>query len=101
MSSGEFEKVVISAPMSFAGSWQRSKQWLWDGKPDAWKWSGGWLAIAALLSVWWPVNCAWYLVFGLLLVPYRLLRRGGRKRKREALMHKEMLEAINESRKSG
>jgi hypothetical protein len=29
-----------------------------------------------------------------LLVPYRLIRRGSRKRKRQALQHREMLSAI-------
>lgn len=37
-----------------------------------------------------------YLTFGLLLVPYRLLPRGARKRKSEALRHREMLGAIEQ-----
>jgi hypothetical protein len=32
-----------------------------------------------------------------LLAPYRLVRRGSRKRKREARMHQETLQAIRES----
>ena len=40
----------------------------------------------------------WYLLFGLFLVPYRLLRRGARKRKSEALRHREMLGAIDKQR---
>jgi len=34
---------------------------------------------------------------GLLLAPYRLERRGSRKRKRESRMHQETLRAIRES----
>ena len=34
------------------------------------------------------------LLFGILLVPYRLLRRGSRKRKQEMLRHAEVLAAI-------
>jgi hypothetical protein len=45
----------------------------------------------------WIFVTAWYLVWGLLLVPYRLLRRGARKRKAEALRHREMMGAIQGS----
>lgn len=41
----------------------------------------------------------WYLLFGLLLVPYRIIRRGQRKRRREELRHREMLAAIEAQRR--
>jgi Flp pilus assembly protein TadB len=92
----ESEKVVVSAPMSFAGSAQR----VWKLTRDK---EGGpkiaFVIIAFLiLSIWWPLIAAWYLLFGILLVPYRLLRRGSRKRKRQALQHREMLAAIDQKK---
>lgn len=36
----------------------------------------------------------WYVVFGLLLVPYRVARRHGRKRRIEAMRHTETLSAF-------
>lgn len=87
------EKVIINAPMSFAGSAQR-----------AWRLrSVGTLPVAilttplviVLIVLWWAVVIIWYLVFGLWLVPYRLLRRGARKRKAEALRHRELMAAVH------
>lgn len=54
--------------------------------------------VLSLLSIWWSVIVLWYLAFGLFLAPYRLVRRGSRKRKRETRMHRETLEAIRQSR---
>lgn len=92
------ERVIINAPMSFAGAAQR-----------AWRIGGdmagpGRIAMVALviipiLVVWWATIILWYFIFGLLLVPYRLLRRGARKRKAEALRHREMLGAIDKSKR--
>ena len=56
-----------------------------------------WAVVPLLLLVWWPAIAVWYLVFGIFLVPYRLLRRGARKRKAEALRHREMLGAIDKA----
>jgi hypothetical protein len=36
----------------------------------------------------------WYCTFGLLLVPYRIIRRGNRKDKVRQLQHREHLEAL-------
>jgi hypothetical protein len=45
------------------------------------------LTVAGLLliAVWWPAVLVWYRVFGILLVPYRILCRSACKRKAEAL----------------
>ena len=56
------------------------------------------MLVLSLLSIWWSVIVLWYLAFGLFLAPYRLVRRGSRKRKRETRMHRETLEAIRQSR---
>lgn len=89
----ESEKVVISAPLSYAGS--AARIWKLTGLTEQ---AGARIALgvaAVILIVGaWCFVTAWYGVFGLLLVPYRLIRRGSRKRKREALQHREMIAAL-------
>jgi hypothetical protein len=89
------EKVVLAAPLSFAGSAAR----IWKLvmlRPEPW--ARGLLTLIAivLISAAWTFVLGWYLLWGLLLVPYRLIRRGQRKQKRQALQHREMLQAIND-----
>lgn len=87
------EKVVVAAPMSFAGSAAR----IWKLvrlRPEPAAQIGLGILAVALIALAWTVVLAWYLFFGVLLVPYRLIRRGSRKRKREALQHRETIAAI-------
>ena len=86
------EKVVVSAPMSFAGSAQR----IWKITDQQNTIAKGVLSLFAvvLILVAWSFVLVWYLVFGILLIPYRLIRRGNRKDKVKALQHKEQLEAM-------
>src|SRR5437763_1034990 len=87
------EDVIINAPLSYAGSAQR----IWRIRRRA---AEGWQAVAiTLLAIFlillaWAFVTSWYLVWGLWIVPYRLLRRGARKRKAEALRHRELLGTI-------
>lgn len=87
------EKIVVAAPMSFAGSsiriWKLTR--LSDQTPA--RIGLGTLAVL-LIALAWVLVLAWYMTWGLLLVPYRFIRRGSRKRKREALQHREMMSAI-------
>lgn len=94
------ERIIINAPMSFAGAAQRT--WRLIGRLSA-KLSGGrwlhWLVVVPLgvvllLAPWWSAVALWYLTFGIFLIPYRLLRRGARKRKAEAHRHREILQAM-------
>lgn len=91
------EKVVVSAPMSFQGSAAR----LWKLTAVANPWLK-WLLVVPIVSIMivcmWGVVACWYLLFGLLLVPYRLIRRGSRKNKRDALRHREVLSAVEQKR---
>ncbi len=89
----ESEKVVVAAPLSFAGS--AARVWKLTGMSEhpAARLGFGLVAIS-LIAFAWMVVLSWYVMFGLLLVPYRLIRRGQRRRKREALMHREQLAAI-------
>lgn len=90
------EDVIINAPMSYAGSAQRIMRLRRLSH-------GGWtlvaitlLAILLVLIAWGAVTI-WYLFWGLWLVPYRLMRRGARKRKVEALRHRELMGTIQGS----
>ncbi len=89
-------RTVIAAPMSFAGAVGRTTNLLWHGRPIAVKVVAVG-AVPLILIFWWGAIVVWYAVFGLILAPYRLVRRGSRKRKREGRIHEETLRAIRES----
>jgi Flp pilus assembly protein TadB len=82
------ERVILAAPMSFHGS--AARIWRLHERRNAWITA---LAVV-LIAVAWIVVLSWYLFFGVWLVPYRLVRRGQRRRKREDLQHREILDAI-------
>lgn len=92
------EKVVVAAPMSFAGSAQRT--WKLTRKGPSWAKPLLIIAAVIIIALWWSVDLIWYFIFGLLLVPYRLIRRGSRKRKAEELRHREMMSAIEQQQRS-
>lgn len=81
------EKVTLSSPMSFNGSFTRLKKHM----PDIWA------AILCLVLIW-PIILIWYIIayglFSVFTLPYRLIRRSNRKNKRSALQHRETLDAI-------
>jgi hypothetical protein len=90
------EEVIISAPMSYAGSAQRIIRL--RRRADGGRKLAALTALAILLIAFvWVLVTVWYLTWGLLLVPYRLVRRGQRKRKVEALRHRELLGTIQGS----
>lgn len=87
----ESERMVVQAPLSYTGAAKR----LWHLTADR----GAmvrWLVMVplALLLILtaWVVVTGWYIVFGLLLVPWRLIRRGSRKRKLADQRHRELLD---------
>lgn len=86
----ESERVVIQAPMSYTGSARRVWRWTWT-ENAAVKWMLAVPAAVVAIAVMWVAVTGWYVVFGLLLFPYRLLRRGSRKRKRDEARHREAL----------
>ena len=84
------ERVVVQSPMSYSGSAAR----IWR-MTDVNVWVRWLLAVPAavlLIVVVWVVVTGWYLLVGLLVAPWRLIRRGGRKRKRDRLRHRELLD---------
>jgi hypothetical protein len=87
------EDVIINAPMSFAGSAQRAWR-IGREMTGAKKALVVAFVILPIIGTWWMAIATWYVMFGLLLVPYRLLRRGARKRTKEALRHRELMDTI-------
>ncbi|HEX3616566.1 MAG TPA: hypothetical protein VHU61_08515 [Solirubrobacteraceae bacterium] len=88
------EDVIINAPLSYAGSAQRIfriRRVAGSNLPANVAITA--LAVVLVVAAWLFVT-GWYMTWGLFLVPYRLLRRGARKRKAEALRHRETLGAI-------
>lgn len=90
------EDVIISAPMSYVGSAQRIMRIRRRARGESELAALTTAAVVAVVVAWVFVT-VWYLMWGLLLVPYRLHRRGARKRKAEALRHRELLAAIQTS----
>lgn len=91
--------VVIEAPMSFTGSAKR----LWKKTQvdnSLIRWAVLIPIVLGLIGVSWIVIAAWYSVFGIFLVPYRLLRRGSRRDKRALMQHRETLERISAGRRA-
>ena len=86
------ENVVVAAPMSFTGSSKRV--WKMTRSSNVWL---RWLVLIPIalmgVLVMWSFVAMWYVCFGLILWPWRLIRRGSRKNKRDALRHAELLEA--------
>lgn len=93
-SNGDKRDVILSAPMSFVGSARRLTRGLWSNRGLLFRILFGWWLLLTLMMIAWVVIAAWYLTFGIFLIPYRLVRRGSRKRKREDLMHADLISAI-------
>ena len=95
------EKVIVSAPTSFSGSAQR----IWkitDTSNPILKWFVLIpIALCLIMGVWMFVF-VWYIVifglFGIFVIPFRLLTRSGRYHKRGKLQHRELLEAIRDGK---
>lgn len=86
----ESEQVVVQAPMSYTGSAKRIWRWTKTGNAAV-KWALAVPAAIVAIPLMWVLVTGWYVVFGLLLVPYRLIRRGSRKRRLTDARHREML----------
>lgn len=100
MSKLKSENIVISSSLSFIGSAKR----IWkitDVDNPVMKVLLS-LVAAALILFAWVFVAFWYVliyvIFGILFVPYRLLRRSSRKQKQAKLRHREVLEAIEKNR---
>lgn len=90
------EEVVLAAPMSFTGSAERLWKLTRSAPANALATAAVYTGVVLLIAVAWAAVLCWYLFFGLWLVPYRLIRRGQRKRRREDLRHREMLTMMHQ-----
>jgi hypothetical protein len=90
------EDVIINAPLSYAGSAQRIMR-LRRRAEVGWALAAITVLAVLLVLVAWAAVTIWYLFWGIWLVPYRLLRRGARKRKAEAMRHRELMGTIQGS----
>ena len=95
------EKIVVSAPFSFNGSALR----IWkitDTENYALKWFLLIPAALILVCCAWMLVAVWYVIMyvclGILFIPYRLIRRSGRKQKRDKLRHREIIDAIEKQK---
>ena len=96
------EKVVVSAPTSFSGSAAR----IWkmtDVNNAALKWLLLVPIALCLILMAWSLVAIWYVIifglFGIFVIPFRLLTRSGRNRKRSKLQHREVLQAIQDNKR--
>lgn len=91
-------QMVLSAPMSFVGAGARMrrlfKRLSWKKKLLAY------VPFVMILTLWWTFIMSWYVVFGMLVVPYRLFRRGHRRRRMEDQRQYELIEAMHEAARS-
>jgi hypothetical protein len=90
------EDIIISAPMSYAGSAQRIMR-LRRGADAGAPLAAITVAAVVLVISAWVLVTAWYLIWGIWLIPYRLMRRSARKRKVEAMRHRELMGTIQGS----
>jgi hypothetical protein len=95
------ERVVISAPMSFTGAAARA--WKLTAYPHGSGWNTAARAatitgVILLTLIWWSAVLCWYAIWGIWLIPYRVIRHGARRRKAEQLQHEELMAAVYHSR---
>lgn len=79
--------IVVAAPMSFTGSAQR----IWRLSQSA---AVRLFFLLPLILLVWCIIVPWYACFGVFLIPYRLIRRGGRNRKLRQRQHEELVAAV-------
>jgi hypothetical protein len=90
------EEVVLAAPMSFTGSAQRLWKLTRSTPDNVWAKAAIHTGVILLIGVMWMAVLCWYFIFGLWLVPYRLIRRGQRKHRMQELRHREMLTMMHQ-----
>jgi Flp pilus assembly protein TadB len=82
--------MIVASPMSFQGSLQRIRAW---GDKLSRNWRIAYLLGFAwwFLATWWLVIVVWYftifILFGIWVIPYRLVRR--KMRREKALMRRD------------
>ena len=93
------QDVIVEAPLSFTGAAKRINKLNNPDQNLPVKILVRSLTIF-LVALAWTFIIGWYLLWGLWIVPFRLLRRSSRKQKRDNLRHQEMLNAIQNKQAS-
>ncbi|WP_419929164.1 hypothetical protein [Candidatus Poriferisocius sp.] len=92
------EQVIMESPLSFTGSAKRIIPAVYGKMPRRrWAVPVAPVVVALVISVVWVGVFFWYLVWGVLLIPFRLFRRLQLKSEVDELRHREMLDAIRDS----
>lgn len=95
------ERIVVSAPTSFSGSAARIWK-LTETSNDVLKWFVLIPVALLLILLAWSFVAIWYFIifglFGIFVIPFRLLTRSRRNRKRNKLQHRELLEAVRDGK---
>lgn len=86
------DDVIIQSPTSYTGATRRIWRMTRVRNPVV-KWMLAVPVAILIVAFAWVLCTVWLVIFGIFLVPWRLLRRGSRKRKQEALRHQEVLAA--------
>jgi len=86
------EDVVLDAPMSFTGMTKRTLRYTRRHPAHRW-WSKtlDTTAVVLWLTLAYAAILCWYCIFGLWLVPYRLIRRSQRRDEQRRRQHAELL----------
>jgi hypothetical protein len=86
------EAVILEAPFSYVGSTKRTLRWFKHHHAKAtWLLILEYIGLVLWLTLAWTFITGWYALFGLLLVPYRLIRRSARKNEKQSRQHAELL----------
>ena len=101
MSKGEHlpsEQVIMESPLSFMGSAKRIIPVVYGRMPKRpWAVPVAPVVVVLLIAVTWSGVLLWYLVWGVLLIPFRLFRRLQLKSTVEEMRHRELLDAIHDA----
>lgn len=84
--------VVIQAPMSYTGSAKRLWRPVKHSSGLAKLAIGSFMFLVVLAA--WSAVTVWYLFAFWLMIPYRMIRRGQRRQRRDTLRQQEMLQQI-------
>lgn len=90
----ESEKIVTSSPLTYTGSYRRIANRVAAVDSAAVKWAVAVpLAVLAVLVMWAVATVVWVLSLSMLFVsvPWKMIRRGSRKRKVEEARHREAM----------
>lgn len=92
------EQVIMESPLSFEGSAKRIIPAVYGAMPkQRWAVPVAPVVVVLVISVTWIGVMLWYVVWNIILIPFRLLRRLQLKEEVDELRHRELLDAISDT----